>query len=504
MRLCRECVRAKNKASYQRHADKRRSAAREAAAKNREAKSEYNRQYREKHRNRLVEQNRAWRAAGSKAVRSIASRERAKAKQRLRYATDPAYRERMKAAAALYKKDNPFKFRSMYKRWRAANQTPEGRERQRQTRARHRAARQAKRAEYYARRYGESGTVTNGQLYWLHKWQDHRCCYCNAPLEGRETIEHVVPLSRGGENNPHNVLLACAGCNSSKQDRLFDGSEWQPSSVAAAPTTYSAYVSRTVVGLLTANGIDASHRQDGAIALPSGRALHVLSTFWMSDRSMPPTTVAAMKAAIPGDVFTFDYEWLGRPSAMLNVVAAKIGTAESIGARELEVASPSVDEAHAFMGQWHAQGFAGGSWYVGLRHPTTRLWHGMASFRRDGEGYELARLAFTGHVRGGLSRIVRAFLSAAPEPNCLRTYADPRFGDGGGYLHAGFEPDGESVPWYGYANGIGLHSRQRYRKDVMAVELDWFDPSWTEHRLARANGLWRVAGLPQRRYVLRQ
>ena len=205
-----------------------------------------------------------------------------------------------------------------------------------------------------------------------------------------------------------------------------------------------------------------------------------------------------------GDLLTFDYEWLTRPAALANVATAKNGDAASIGARELDVEAPSREDARAFMDLWHVQGFSGGSWYVGLRRRDAGEWVGMASFRRSEAGCDLTRLAFKGHVAGGLSRIVSAFLRTAPEPGDLLTYADTRFGEGGGYVQAGFEPDGDTVPWYGYVHSVGVHSRQAYRKDSMAVLLDWFDPEWSEHRLARANGLWRLYGLPQKRFILRQ
>lgn len=127
----------------------------------------------------------------------------------------------------------------------------------------------------------------------------------------------------------------------------------------------------------------------------------------------------------------------------------------------------------------------------------------MASIRRLGTAYELARLTFKNHIAGGLSRLVMAFMRAAPEPGDLLTYADTRFGEGNGYIQAGFEPDSETTPWYGYVNGVRIHSRQAYRKDAMALQLDWFNPEWSEHRLARVNGLWRLDGLPQKQFILR-
>lgn len=46
----------------------------------------------------------------------------------------------------------------------------------------------------------------------------HRCQYCGA---GAESIDHVVPTSRGGEHVWENVVASCRRCNSAKEDRLL-------------------------------------------------------------------------------------------------------------------------------------------------------------------------------------------------------------------------------------------------------------------------------------------
>jgi 5-methylcytosine-specific restriction endonuclease McrA len=46
----------------------------------------------------------------------------------------------------------------------------------------------------------------------------HRCLYCgrgDIPL----TLDHVVPLSRGGEESWENLVCACVKCNNRKGDR---------------------------------------------------------------------------------------------------------------------------------------------------------------------------------------------------------------------------------------------------------------------------------------------
>nr|WP_239115333.1 HNH endonuclease [Streptomyces sp. SID8499] len=45
-----------------------------------------------------------------------------------------------------------------------------------------------------------------------------RCVYCDAP---GGTVDHVIPLSRGGQHAEGNLVPACKSCNSSKGDKLL-------------------------------------------------------------------------------------------------------------------------------------------------------------------------------------------------------------------------------------------------------------------------------------------
>ena len=45
----------------------------------------------------------------------------------------------------------------------------------------------------------------------------HRCQYCGAQAD---SIDHVVPKSRGGRHVWDNVVAACRRCNTGKEDRL--------------------------------------------------------------------------------------------------------------------------------------------------------------------------------------------------------------------------------------------------------------------------------------------
>ena len=46
----------------------------------------------------------------------------------------------------------------------------------------------------------------------------HRCQYCGA---NAESIDHVIPRSKGGEHAWENVVAACRPCNVHKGDRLL-------------------------------------------------------------------------------------------------------------------------------------------------------------------------------------------------------------------------------------------------------------------------------------------
>lgn len=50
---------------------------------------------------------------------------------------------------------------------------------------------------------------------------NQRCVYCATRLDQRTaTLDHVVPLARGGANDPGNLVVACAPCNRLKSDLL--------------------------------------------------------------------------------------------------------------------------------------------------------------------------------------------------------------------------------------------------------------------------------------------
>jgi 5-methylcytosine-specific restriction endonuclease McrA len=48
------------------------------------------------------------------------------------------------------------------------------------------------------------------------KRDDHTCQYCGQP--GNQ-IDHIIPISKGGEDHETNMATACATCNASKKNQ---------------------------------------------------------------------------------------------------------------------------------------------------------------------------------------------------------------------------------------------------------------------------------------------
>ena len=57
-----------------------------------------------------------------------------------------------------------------------------------------------------------------GTQWWRQKL-DHGCCYYCTALVGRLalTMDHVVPMSRGGKSTKGNIVAACKDCNNKKK-----------------------------------------------------------------------------------------------------------------------------------------------------------------------------------------------------------------------------------------------------------------------------------------------
>lgn len=65
----------------------------------------------------------------------------------------------------------------------------------------------------------------------LHKLHNSACIYCGS--FDRISMDHVVPIYRGGSHGIGNLVSACLACNSSKKDRTI--MEWRLSNAPLRP-----------------------------------------------------------------------------------------------------------------------------------------------------------------------------------------------------------------------------------------------------------------------------
>lgn len=73
----------------------------------------------------------------------------------------------------------------------------------------------------------DDGTLSVKVLSAMLRETDH-CSHCGAKMNTsypvtrqNKTIDHDIPLSRGGKHSIDNISILCFGCNSSKQDRTM-------------------------------------------------------------------------------------------------------------------------------------------------------------------------------------------------------------------------------------------------------------------------------------------
>lgn len=104
---------------------------------------------------------------------------------RRRYATDPVYRERTQAAAREWMKAHPEYARAAAKLRRA-------------------------------RLAGAACDLTVDDARAVFEDYSGLCVYCLAPAT---TLDHVVPISKGGAHTRDNLVPACKRCNSAKHDK---------------------------------------------------------------------------------------------------------------------------------------------------------------------------------------------------------------------------------------------------------------------------------------------
>lgn len=80
--------------------------------------------------------------------------------------------------------------------------------------------------EQQIRREREKARELRKQNWWKNRIATGTCHYCGRQFAPRElTLDHIVPLTRGGRSTRGNCVPACKECNNRKKDLL--PMEWE-------------------------------------------------------------------------------------------------------------------------------------------------------------------------------------------------------------------------------------------------------------------------------------
>ena len=76
------------------------------------------------------------------------------------------------------------------------------------------------------RREKERARELRKSQWWKRKCSEGQCYFCKQKIKPKDlTMDHIVPIIRGGKSTKGNVVPACKECNSKKKHML--PLEWQ-------------------------------------------------------------------------------------------------------------------------------------------------------------------------------------------------------------------------------------------------------------------------------------
>lgn len=85
------------------------------------------------------------------------------------------------------------------------------------------------------RRERAKARALRSSQWWRRRLAKGVCHYCRRPTPARElTMDHIVPLARGGKTTKGNVVPCCKACNSRKKQLL--PMEWEAYRDALQPS----------------------------------------------------------------------------------------------------------------------------------------------------------------------------------------------------------------------------------------------------------------------------
>ena len=66
----------------------------------------------------------------------------------------------------------------------------------------------------------KTGRLPNGTVKSLLFAQNYQCVYCKLDITNKYHVDHIYPLSKGGEHKANNIQILCPPCNLKKSAKL--------------------------------------------------------------------------------------------------------------------------------------------------------------------------------------------------------------------------------------------------------------------------------------------
>jgi len=224
----------------------------------------------------------------------------------------------------------------------------------------------------------------------------------------------------------------------------------------------------------------------------------------------------AAKAAGVQLLQIWEDDWRDRKPVILRALAHKLGVTSRLAelypelnvvtskvfARKTSVAVLSTEDAKLFLGLNHVQGFASGSYYLGLKDAEGVVKALMVLKKEADETLNIVRYATAGSVTGGFTKLLK-HATKTYLPSLFITFADHTISDGGLYESHGFETDRVLSPDYMYVVGGERKHKFGYRLKRFKNDdsLVWQE-GLTERELALLNNLPRIWDAGKTRYRL--
>lgn len=473
-------------------------------------KAEYMKEFNEKNREERLEYLKNYRKT-HKVNRSQESREYNNQQRREKYQNDPEFKEKQKEQSSLYRKNNPEKVKESSKTWIENNKEDVReyhrnyqKEKRRTDPEFHQRELDAKKHYRYKNFIPKGGIeeklyeVSQTHLRRLFKWQMNRCYICNVPFDttnGKSTIEHIIPRSMGGLHSPENIVLSCESCNFSRQHRLW-GLEWEPEKIHILEDWYIDYEKPYEYLKSIGMPVEKKFQDCLTVGTEHQKNIYLLSSFSLSERN-PHLNGLKLQTHIleddPDAILIFDFEWYGdRREGVINALWSKIHqTPYKMGARKLKVQTICPDQSAEFLNHHHIMGKGKGNIHIGLLDDSDFLW-GVGVFQKLESMYDCVRLAFHGHVPGGMSKIF-TFLRESEENLPIISFVDSRYASGEGHEAVGFRKLENSRPSHWWINGaIVRHQRHLSNPNKQERNLFFYKKEVPSDLLIKANGFFRL------------